>query len=158
MIIRVEPKDFFMYAVYLIFSDEQADSEDDAVRNYLAEHKLVPKHQDKTIYEGLNCEALYFGGCYMGRHLGAIRDIQSKVVGRELISEHVEQLLLSEPHQEVQAVKARLASEQLTVLLANLVEEFQQESPFGTDEEGHLKLTLDDARVQSRFLELASTL
>ena len=43
MIIKVEPKDWNMYSVDLLFNQEAPDSEDGAIEDYLAEHGLVPR-------------------------------------------------------------------------------------------------------------------
>ena len=65
MIIRVEPKEFFMHAIYLVFNAEQSDPEDEAVRQYLSQHKLYPKRTQNIKYEGWSCEQMYFGGCHL---------------------------------------------------------------------------------------------
>ncbi len=43
MIIRVEPKDLFMFSVFFVFNRERPDLEDQEVRNYLRQHDLLPK-------------------------------------------------------------------------------------------------------------------
>ena len=156
MIIRVEPKEFFMHAVYLVFNAEQSDLEDEAVRQYLLEHKLYAKTTQKTMYEGWNCEVMYFGGCYLGRHLSSINELQLRVVEKELVSQHVQKVLVHEPAEEVSEVASRLARDRIETLVDDLVNEFNIESSFGTDENGQLKLALDEATVQGRFMELAA--
>ena len=66
MRIRVEPKEFFMYSVFLSFNVENPDSEDEAVRSYLDEHDLEPKMRGTDTLEGQDFEVQYFGGCYLG--------------------------------------------------------------------------------------------
>jgi len=46
--IKIEPKAFFMYAVFLAFNPVQPDLEDDAIRAYLDEHELIPKLRAPT--------------------------------------------------------------------------------------------------------------
>ena len=52
MLIKVEPAGFFMYTVQMVFDVELPDSEDLAVRDYLAEYELqqyllhIPIDQD----------------------------------------------------------------------------------------------------------------
>ena len=41
MIIRVEPKDFFMSTIFLIFTRAQPDPEDADVKRYLAERAAL---------------------------------------------------------------------------------------------------------------------
>jgi hypothetical protein len=48
MRIKIEPKAFFMYAVFLAFNPVQPDLEDDAIRAYLDEHELIPKLRAPT--------------------------------------------------------------------------------------------------------------
>ena len=45
MRIKIEPKEFFMYSVFLAFSKEQPDPEDEAIKAYLDTHELIPKAQ-----------------------------------------------------------------------------------------------------------------
>ena len=45
MRIKIEPKEFFMYSVFLAFSKERPDPEDNAIKAYLDEHELIPKVQ-----------------------------------------------------------------------------------------------------------------
>ena len=52
MFIKVEPTDLFMYRVTLIYDLENPGSEDQRVRDYLAEHGLAPKHQGLGEHEG----------------------------------------------------------------------------------------------------------
>ena len=155
MIIRVEPKDFFMFAVFLIFNEQQPDPEDEPVRTYLNEHQLYPKQKSKSTHEGWDCEVMYFGGCYMGRHLSAIADLQRSIMEKELVSQHVNRIVRDEPADGVQLVASRLAEKALHGVLSELVEEFNQASSFESGEEGQIKLVLDDSTIQTRFMELA---
>ena len=43
MWIEVEPADFFMFRVSLLFSETAPDPEDEWVRQYLREHHLEPR-------------------------------------------------------------------------------------------------------------------
>ena len=43
MRIKIEPKEFFMSAVFLAFSTEHPDPEDEAIKAYLDAHALIPK-------------------------------------------------------------------------------------------------------------------
>jgi hypothetical protein len=40
--IKIEPKEFFMYVVFLAFSKEHPDPEDEAIKAYLDAHELIP--------------------------------------------------------------------------------------------------------------------
>jgi hypothetical protein len=42
----------------------------------------------------------------------------------------------------------------MKALIANLVQEFHQDTSFGANEEGYLKVTLEPAVIEQRFLEL----
>jgi hypothetical protein len=80
MRIKIAPKAFFMYAVFLAFSTEQPDLEDDAIKAYLDAHELIPKVQGTDQIDGQACEVLYFGGCYLGNHLQVLEDMQRQAV------------------------------------------------------------------------------
>ena len=87
MRIKVEPKDFFMYSVFLAFQKDEAEAEDEAVKAYIEEHELIPKMQGTDTVDGEELDVMYFGGCYLGRHLGAIEDMQRTAV--EHLAHHV---------------------------------------------------------------------
>ena len=152
MFIKVEPADFFMYRVKLIFDLEHPDSEDQTVREYLKEHELEPKYQGTGELEGSRCEQMQFGGCYLGRHLEQIGLIQRQAVEVELLTAQVQQHLdgggpnaVSFPEEQRQAV------------IAALVQQFHQESSFTTGEKGELIAALDGAAVQEAARGLLST-
>ena len=155
MIVHTEPKDFFMFTVYFIFNREHPDAEDESVKAYLEEKQLYPKRTNKTEYQGWPADVWSFGGCYLGRHLGAIGEMQRKTVERELVTAQVERLVVQEPGEDVTALTAGMLEPELRSLVANLVEEFHQDSSFGLDDQGQLMLTLEDSAVESRVQELA---
>ncbi len=80
MIIRLEPKEWLMHAVFLFFDEDTPDPEDQAIRDYLTEHKLAPKRETTTSWDEREWSVMYFGGCYLGRHLGVISEIQRRIV------------------------------------------------------------------------------
>ncbi|MCI0800000.1 MAG: hypothetical protein J4O06_14570, partial [Chloroflexi bacterium] len=86
MFIKIEPAEFFMYRVILIFDMESPDSEDQEVRDYLEEHELEPRYQSTGELDQRQCEFLQFGGCYLGRHVDSIGQIQRKAVEVELLT------------------------------------------------------------------------
>ena len=52
MLVRLEPKDWLMHAVYLFFDEDKPDPEDQEVRDYLAAHGLEPKRDTTTTWDG----------------------------------------------------------------------------------------------------------
>ena len=156
MIVHTEPKDFFMFTVHFIFNREHPDAEDESVKAYLEEKQLYPKRTNKTEYQGWPADVWSFGGCYLGRHLGAIGEMQRKTVERELVTAQVERLVRGEPQEEMLSVTAGMAELDLQGLVEGLVEEFHQDSSFGLDDQGQLMLTLEDSVVEARFKELAA--
>ena len=61
MRIKIEPKEFFMYAVFLAFSTEHPDPEDEAIKAYLNAHELIPKAQGTDTFadqEGCSSSAV----------------------------------------------------------------------------------------------------
>ena len=72
-----------MYRVQLIFDLAHPDSEDQPVRDYLAQHDLEPRHRSVGEVEGRHCEVMLFGGCYLGLHLEAIGRLQRQAVEQE---------------------------------------------------------------------------
>ena len=152
MFIRVEPADFFMYKVILIFDLERPDSEDQAVRDYLSENELEAKYESKGELDERQCEFLQFGGCYLGRHLDSIGRIQRSAVEVELLTEEIE------THLNAAAQQLSLSVEQRSQAVATLAKDFQQEESFQTDENGNLVAVLDGDAVREAARKLAATL
>ena len=138
MFIHVEPAEFFMYRVKLIFDLEQPNSEDQQVRDYLTEQELEPKYLHSQELEGSQCEVMQFGGCYLGRHLDRIGQIQRNAVEVELLTAEIESHL-----------NASTSEEQRQDTIATLVQDFHQDSSFETAENGDLKAVLDGEAVRA---------
>ena len=151
MFIKVEPADFFMYQVKLIFDLEHPDSEDQQVRDYLKEHELEPKYQGTGELEGSRCEQMQFGGCYLGRHLEQIGRIQRQAVEVELLTAQIQQHLNGEHPNAVS-----FPEEQRQAVVAALVQRFHQESSFKTGESGELMAALDREAVREAAQGLLS--
>jgi hypothetical protein len=131
-----------MYRVNLIFDTENPDSEDQEVRDYLVQHELEPKYQGAKEYEGRQCEMMLFGGCYLGRHLNHIGEIQRHAVEIEILTAKIEAHLSSD-NNELFSV----AEEGRQEAVAQLVQEFHQESTFQTNENGEVYVALDESAL-----------
>ena len=150
MFIKVEPAEFFMYRVILVFDLEAPNSEDPEVRDYMTEWELEPKYQRTGDFEGSNSEIMQFGGCYLGRHLGKISEIQRNHVERELITAEISRLL-DDAEQPVAVPQARREE-----TLQQLVQTFHQPDVFQPNDEGLLEAVLDAPAVRQaarEFLE-----
>ena len=143
MFIHVEPAEFFMYRVKLIFDLEQPNSEDQQVRDYLTEHELEPRYLYTQELEESQCEVMQFGGCYLGRHLDRIGQIQRNAVEVELLTAEIEGHLNASTAEEL-----LLPEEQLQDTIATLVQDFHQDTSFETAENGELKAVLDGEAVR----------
>ena len=154
MIIRVEPKDFFMSTILLLFDREHPDPEDEEVKRYLAERDLEPKRTFDTASQEQYGVVWQFGGCYLGRHLDAIADIQKKYLEAEMLADEIPRLLKADAEVAMQEAVDQLPDARLQELVDTLVKEFHQESTFGPDAEGNVKVMLEPAVVQRRFREL----
>jgi hypothetical protein len=93
MRIKIKPKEFFMYAVFLPFSKEHPDPEDEAIKAYLDAHELLPKAQGTDKFEDQEFDVMYFGGCYLGKHLEVISDMQRQAVEHQLLTVDIERIL-----------------------------------------------------------------
>ena len=142
MFIKVEDAGFFMYTVKLIYDLEKPDSEDQQVRDYLLENELEPKYQGTRDYEGRNSELMQFGGCYLGKHLQKIGEIQRHAVETEILTEEIQKHLCS-------AFSNGLSTEdgQREEVVPRLVQEFHPHSVFQTGENGELVVSLDEKTV-----------
>ena len=142
MFIKVEPTDFFMYRVKLIYNLDKPDSEDQEVRDYLAEYELIPKVQSTGEFEGKQSEMMVFGGCYLGRHLNHIGQLQRHAVEVELLTEEIQRHLNSTSQADLE-----LKEEERQEAVAELVQTFHQESSFQTNEKGEVEAVLDKQAV-----------
>ena len=150
MYIRLEPADFFMYRVIMVFDLENPDAEDQQVRDYLTEHELEPKYQRVGEFEERQCELMQFGGCYLGnRHLDAIGKIQRTQVETELVMEQIEVHLSDES-----AGDLGLSGERRKSAAAELEPMFHEDSVFSTAENGELTATLDGPAVREAARKL----
>jgi len=154
MRIKIEPKEFFMYSVFLAFHQEQPDPEDNAIKAYLDEHELIPKVQGTDQIDGQAFEVLYFGGCYLGNHLQIIEDMQRRAVEHDLLRVEIEHVLREATATGRHGVAEKTPEPELQALIAALVQTFHQDASFEADEQGYLKVSLDPAEIQQRFLEL----
>lgn len=153
MFIKVEPAGFFMYTVQLIFDPASPDSEDQEVREYLTDHELDPRYQYQIDHEGRACDVLQFGGCYLGRHLQTVGQIQRHAVEVELLTAEVEGHLAALDLPRLSRTDSdNGAKRQETV--AALVAELHHESAFQPDENGELAVVLDREEVRAAALRV----
>jgi hypothetical protein len=146
-----------MSTVFLIFTRQQADPEDGEVKHYLAEHALAPRRAFDTIYQERDCTIWQFGGCYLGQHLQAIADIQRTHLEAEILADEMSRLLKETVDTDIREVVERLPGARLQQLIDALVQEFHQESSFGPDADGNVRVTLEPGVVQDRFKALAQS-
>ncbi len=146
MYIRVEPAEFFMYRVIMVFDLESPDSEDQNVRDYMTEWELEPKYQRVGDFDGHNSEFMQFGGCYLGKHLGKMAEIQRSHVEVELLTAEIERLLQDPEH------AVAIPNNRKEDAIKELVQAFHQDSSFQTAESGELEAILDGAAVKEAAL------
>jgi len=154
MRIKIEPKEFFMYAVFLAFSKEHPDPEDEAIKAYLDAHELIPKAQGTDRFEDQEFEVMYFGGCYLGKHLEVISDMQRRAVEHQMLTVEIERILQATTAPEMRRVAEKTPEPQIKALVANLAQEFHQDTSFGANEAGYLKVIIEPAVIEQRFLAL----
>ena len=140
-----------MYRVILIFDMESPDSEDQEVRDYLEEHELEPRYQSTGELDQRQCEFLQFGGCYLGRHVDSIGQIQRKAVEVELLTAAIRGHLA-----DTNAKDVGLTEQQRQAAVAELVPQFHQESSFQTAENGNLIAVLDGEAVRAAARHFAA--
>jgi hypothetical protein len=143
-----------MSTIFLIFTRQQPDPEDEEVKRYLSEHALEPRRAFDTSYQERDCTVWQFGGCYLGHHLNAISDIQRHYLEAEVLAEEISRLLKDGADIEVRETVEQLPEARLQEVVGALAEEFHRESSFGPDAEGNIKVTLDAGLVQGRFRAL----
>ena len=153
MLIKVEPAGFFMHSVQMIFDLENPDAEDGPVRDYLADHQLEPRHQSTGEYEGRQCEVMQFGGCYLGRHLQGVGQLQRHAVEAELLTAELETHLTTlSPELAHAAPGTELSKEQRQKIAAALTPTFHRKQSFQPNEQGELSIVLDKDEVRAAAL------
>lgn len=145
-----------MYSVFLCFNVKHPESEDEAVKAYLDKHGLEPKMRGDDTVEGKEFEVMYFGGCYLGQHLKVVTEMQRTAVEQDMLAKEIEASLKAAADTPAREVMAVLAEPELKKIVADLVLEFYNDSSFGPDDEGYLKVTLAPDTIEQRFLEMAS--
>ncbi len=158
MIVRVEPKDWNMFSVSMLFNKEHPYPEDQAVGDYLADHGLVPKRESETRLEGVDWSVMSFGGCYLGRHLNYISEIQRQAVEREALAAEVGDVLRGTSNDDVRGKFLSLDDSQVQAALTRLVDELHPQASFEADAEGLCKATVDAAAVRRGFLKIAGAI
>ena len=151
MFIKVEPAEFFMYRVILVFDLENPNAEDQEVRDYMTEWELEPKYQRTGDFEGSNSEIMQFGGCYLGRHLGKISEIQRSHVEHEIIIAEIG-LMLDDESDPVAVPDDRREE-----TVRHLAQTFHQPEVFQPNDEGLLEAVLDAPTVRQAARELLAT-
>ena len=157
MRIKVEPKDFFMYSIFLAFNNEVPDMEDEAAKKYLEDCELIPKAQGKDTVDGIEHDVMYFGGCYLGRHLRNLETMQRQAVEQEMLGAKIMSTIQESTDPETRQLADATAEPQLREIMHDVVQAFHDESSFGADEEGMLIVSLEPAVIQEKFLEIAGT-
>ena len=156
MIIRIEPKDWNMHTVLMFFKEEEPHPEDADVRRYLEERHLEPRRQYNTELAGEKFEVWTYGGCYLGRHMNALADIQRSVVEKELLAEAIPDLLASGPDAGVVALAATKSASDMSAIVDSLTETLHTPENFGIDANGELQTTVSADQVQAQFLTLTT--
>lgn len=154
MIIRIEPKDWNMHTVLMFFNEAEPHSEDADIRRYLEERRLEPRRQYNTELAGEKFEVWTYGGCYLGRHMNALSEIQRAVVEKELLAEAIPELLASGPDAGAAAQAAAKSASDMTAIVDALTEALHTPDNFGIDANGELQTTVSAEDVQAQFLRL----
>jgi hypothetical protein len=149
------PREWFMVRVGLIFRDGDPDPEDPWVRGYLQEHQLEPRYRGKEERHGISCDVLYFGQCYLGRHLQSLERLYQRGLERSLLVEKLREL--RRPGDEAQiGWPVGVDEKECEPLLPSLAEALHEHVSFGTDSEGFLTLTLDPSLVARELARLTA--
>ena len=150
MIIKVEPADFFMYSVVMISNLETPDPEDREIHDYLESQELEPRYQSEGDFEGRHSESIQFGGCYLGRHLGEINQIQQRYVEEELVEYEINRHL-GESDNPVD-----LPDDQREDAIAELMKSFNNKGAFKEMDDGKFSVALDGEAVRKAARTLIS--
>lgn len=153
MIVRIEPKDWNMQTVLLYFDKNEPHTEDDAVREYLTARKLEPRRQYDETLDDTDFSVMSFGGCYLGKnHLDALADIQRNIVQREMLADRIIESLTEGNNEDVKARTLGLENDELSDVVIELLDEYDDDSAYIIDENGHLTIAIDDDALHASFM------
>jgi len=96
--------------------------------------------------QGIACEVLYFGQCYLGRHLHSLQQLYQKGLERSLLLEKLRELIRPSDGTAHDG-PITLNEDAFEALLPALAEALHERVRFGTDSEGCLTLDLDRSLV-----------
>ena len=145
-----------MHTVLMFFKQEEPHPEDADIRRYLEERHLEPRRQYDTELAGEKFEVWTYGGCYLGRHMNALADIQRAVVEKELLVEAIPELLASGPDAKAVSLAATKSASDMTAIVDALTETLHTPDNFGIDANGELQTTVSAEDVQAQFLTLTN--
>jgi hypothetical protein len=80
--------------------------------------------------------------------------MQRQAVEHQLLTVDIERILQDTTAPETRRVAEKTPEPQMQALIAHLVQEFHQDASFGANEAGYLKVTLEPAVIEQRFLAL----
>ena len=142
MYVNVEPAEMFMYRVKLFFDKENPDEEDADAKAYLREHELEPRYLFDDELEGRKYQVMQFGGCYLGKHLEELAQIQRRAVEIEVLTENIQGHL-----DGLEVDGAGLSPEAVQATATALAPRFHREASFQTGENGEMSAVLDAETV-----------
>jgi hypothetical protein len=148
MFLELTPKDWFMMQVGLVFQAGDPDPEDAWVRSYLREQQLVPRRQMQEERDGVPCEVLYFGQCYLGRHLHTLQQLYRRGIERSLLLQKLRDLRQAQGDASI-SWPVELTEPAFDTLLPALAEALHESASFSVDENGHPAIALDPALITS---------
>ena len=150
------PKDWLMMRVGLIFCAGDPDPEDPWVRSYLDAQQLVPRHRVQEERNGIPCEVLYFGQCYLGRHLHALQNLYRKGLERSILLEKLRELRRAASDHPM-GWPVDLDDHTFETFLPALAEALHERVSFVTDSEGYLTVTLEPTLAAGELTRLLAT-
>ena len=145
-----------MHTVLMFFKEDEPHPEDADIRSYLEERHLEPRRQYNTELAGEKFEVWTYGGCYLGRHMNALADIQRAVVEKELLAEAIPGLLVSGSDANAAALAASKTDTEMVTIVDALTETLHSPDNFGIDDNGELQTTVSADQVQAQFLTLTT--
>jgi hypothetical protein len=127
MWIDAEPGESLMLRIFLCFEPGNPNPEDRRVRAYLREHGLWPRREFRDQRQGVTCDVLQFGQCYLGGHIHVINGLRRQGVAAEVIAGS----LRDDP--EAAALVVGLTAEEREDLAWRLAMPMLQRGAVGTD-------------------------
>ena len=154
MIVETEPNGLTMMRFKLYFNQQRADPEDPWVLDYLREHDLAARRELAEEHEGIPYKVLYFGQCYLGRHVPPLRELYQRGIEYTVLAQHVGNCLPQAEDADMRAFAESSSEAEIAEMAATLAARLHEKAQFAETGEHTLGVAIAVDEIREAFHEL----